>query len=417
MPDTAISKYLEKYSEVFTLPQATDEWDAGLVIPACNEEAFLPECFRGLETAAQKTTKNFLVIFVINGRVDAPPHVHSSNDVCIGFLLSRGREISRSENLMLMGGECFDYLICDYAGEPHRFPSDQGVGLARKIGSDILCKLIHNNTVSSPWITHTDADALVPEDYFSNAPFTNQMNKKSTVAVFPFEHAEVSDLNSDGYNPEILNRAINDYHKYLHYYVEGLSKANSPYAHHTVGSTMSFDFDAYAKVRGYPKREAGEDFYLLNKLSKLGSVENLDLSPITLQGRPSDRVPFGTGQANRKLYELYQAGQEFQVYHPNCFKVLEAYLNCARAYYDDLDEFYFLLSLDDQCDGIIDDLEKFIEGVKKDFFTEIISASKRAKDKEGQLKHFNTWFDGFKTLKFVHWIRDEFCGTVPLDNI
>ena len=125
MPDTAISKYLEKYSEVFTLPQATDEWDAGLVIPACNEEAFLPECFRGLETAAQKTTKNFLVIFVINGRVDAPPHVHSSNDVCIGFLLSRGREISRSENLMLMGGECFDYLICDYAGEPHRFPSDQ----------------------------------------------------------------------------------------------------------------------------------------------------------------------------------------------------------------------------------------------------------------------------------------------------
>ena len=226
----------------------------------------------------------------------------------------------------------------------------------------------------------------------------------------------IPDKGRDEVAPEILNRAINDYHKYLHYYVEGLSKANSPYAHHTVGSTMSFDFDAYAKVRGYPKREAGEDFYLLNKLSKLGSVENLDLSPITLQGRPSDRVPFGTGQANRKLYELYQAGQEFQVYHPNCFKVLEAYLNCARAYYDDLDEFYFLLSLDDQCDGIIDDLEKFIEGVKKDFFTEIISASKRAKDKEGQLKHFNTWFDGFKTLKFVHWIRDEFCGTAVVDG-
>ena len=48
--------------------------------------------------------------------------------------------------------------------------------------------------------------------------------------------------------------------------------ARSPYAFHTIGSTMAVSANHYAKVRGFPKREAGEDFYLLNKLAKVKTL-------------------------------------------------------------------------------------------------------------------------------------------------
>ncbi len=62
----------------------------------------------------------------------------------------------------------------------------------------------------------------------------------------------------------------------LRYYVAGMKFARSPYAFHTIGSSMAVSPVHYARVRGFPKREAGEDFYLLNKLAKLGSVLELD---------------------------------------------------------------------------------------------------------------------------------------------
>ena len=62
----------------------------------------------------------------------------------------------------------------------------------------------------------------------------------------------------------------------LRYYVAGLTYAQSPYAFHTIGSTMAVNAEHYASVRGFPRREAGEDFYLLNKLAKVGSVHTLE---------------------------------------------------------------------------------------------------------------------------------------------
>ena len=61
----------------------------------------------------------------------------------------------------------------------------------------------------------------------------------------------------------------------MSYYVAGLAMAGSRYAHHSLGSTIAVHAKTYAAVRGYPKRSAGEDFYLLNKICKLAPVERL----------------------------------------------------------------------------------------------------------------------------------------------
>jgi len=385
-------------------------YECCLVIPCCNEQNYLPDCVASIERAATGGNKK-LVIFVINSRINAPTATINSNQFCINFLKSKGCTLGISGNIEYIEGPHFDSLVCDYNSQL-QLPLDQGVGLARKIGSDIALRLIVDKTVTSPWIVHTDADAIVPLDYFQNDPFQNTMPSEAVVGIFNFSHAPVTPESAEGYNPEILNSAIRDYHSYLQYYVDGLNYAGSAYAHHTVGSTMSFHHDTYAKVRGYPKREAGEDFYLLNKLSKLGKVIQFATSPITLQGRPSDRVPFGTGQANRKLYELYLNNQAFEIYHPNCFAYLKCYLAASYQYLKDhnYDTYCENLAFNKSTDA------GFIAGIALSFEKGLKLAIEQGKDESSRKLHFDTWFDSFKTLKFIHWIRDEFCATLPIQE-
>ena len=125
----------------------------------------------------------------------------------------------------------------------------------------------------------------------------------------------------------------------LRYYVAGLSYAGSPYAFHTIGSTLAVNAVHYARVRGFPRRQAGEDFYLLNKLAKVGSVRQLsaetDCEPIDIAARRSDRVPFGTGAAVGKLMELENPATEFLLYHPAVFGLLRGWLGSLPAFWQE----------------------------------------------------------------------------------
>ena len=90
-----------------------------------------------------------------------------------------------------------------------------------------------------------------------------------------------------------LNNAIQYYGHYLNNHVDNLKCIGSPYAFHTIGSTIAINADFYASTR-LSKLAAGEDFYILNKLAKIGEIKTLG-APIILSGRISNRTPFGTG--------------------------------------------------------------------------------------------------------------------------
>ena len=136
------------------------------------------------------------------------------------------------------------------------------MGLARKIGFDIALRLHQAGRLASSWLHSTDADVILPRDYFERASRVRVPN--AAALVYPFVHRGEDDV--------ALARAVQLYEISLRYYVLGLASAGSPYAHHTVGSTLAVDAAAYAKVRGVPKRTAAEDFYLLGKLVKIGAI-------------------------------------------------------------------------------------------------------------------------------------------------
>lgn len=250
-----------------------------------------------------------------------------------------------------------DVEIVDRVNTP--IPRRAGVGLARKIGADIALRLIVQRRVEVPVIYTTDADAALPPGYFEAA------GGQAAGWVYPFIHSS---------RDEDLARRALMYELSLRYYVNRLEYAGSPYAFHTVGSCLAIDAVSYAKVRGFPRRNAAEDFYLLNKLAKVGWIRRLKSPVIEIEARISTRVPFGTGPALARV--------------PRDPTAMPGY---ARASFEALRMFH---------DGVV-------EGTEPDRpVPRLLDAIGYQPKRDARAIH--TWFDAFRTLKFVHAAREEF---------
>jgi hypothetical protein len=403
----AVSKYLDRYAEPESqlLEGFDSRFDYCLVIPTYDEP---PDFLDNLEKLAQ-ANDHVLFILVIN----QPDNIQScpANNLLFSTIDSRWK-LERQQDLLsscTLPNDC-QMLVVDRFDKGEPIPAKQGVGLARKIGADIACRLIHNKLVRSPWIFSTDADAVLPREYFRA---TERIPVKGVAALtYPFSHKTASPQ-----SPTAL------YELSLNYYVAGLEWAGSPYAYHTIGSVIATHYRHYAQVRGYPPRAGGEDFYLLNKLRKTGEILRLKEPRIILLGRESMRVPFGTGPAVKKISELENPLEEYLYYHPDCFSYLRCWLKQARLLWetrnDALDLESLLHSTAEQVmraeslsglstDRLVSALEQV--GVGK----MLGHAKEHGNNRETWQRHMDNSFDAFKTLKFIHALRDSGLNSLPL---
>lgn len=371
----SLSQYLARYAEpeCGLLTGLPGHWQQALVIPAYRETP---------DFLDQDWPENGLVILILN-RPDSDPDLSWS----LPFQARLGPTTWSEPPLSLhyIDGRKPLLLVdrCD-GGPP--LPAKQGVGLARKIGADLACALIARGQLHEPWIGCTDADAQWPAGYWQ-ALCRQGMD---AARVFPFSH-----------RPE-PGRAVWPLHCYeLHmlYYVAGLRFAGSPYAWPTIGSCLAINAQHYARVRGYPKRAAGEDFYLLNKLAKVGAVRHCREPLITLSGRRSDRVPFGTGPALTKIASLTSAA-DYCSYHPDAFLYLRALLVTLRDTSHDAGVRPPLQDLPDPA---------FFDELWQRFNCDAAIARARSNSRtQAQLqRQLMTWFDGFRSLKWLHACREQ----------
>lgn len=382
-----ISQYLARYAEpAAEVPPRPEPYGHVIVIPAMGEGESL---YQTIDSIPQGFLGDVLVIAVVNACKDAPSWVHESNRAVLEQLRSR------------------DVFVVDCATDGNFLPEGQGVGLARKIGADIALRLYAAGRLASPWIHCTDADVKLPPDYFFRS---EDWIAAADVAalVYTFYH----DYDQD---PQVAE-AMDFYESYLRYYMFGLDYAGSPYAFHTIGSLITVRAEAYAQVRGFPKKTAGEDFYILNKLAKVGAIVRAVGSPIRVLGRRSDRVPFGTGRALSQIVSMLAAGEPYRVYHPAVFENLavwvqsmaEAAVTGGRLEPRDL--------VRQRCEGLpllqSDVLLRVLEQMGA--FDAAGSAVRRSPNPATVLQHLHTWFDAFRTLKFIHALRDAGLPSLPL---
>lgn len=344
-----------------------------LVVPAYKESPEFLDSFLDLHEV--------LLILVLN-RPDSELDVRC-NDMLRAHLLSRGliKRIDQAYASLLSSQGSGEVLLLE---RPDPLPQKEGVGLARKLGCDIALALQFSNCINSRWIHCSDADARLPEDYFSAAV----RECKAVALSYPYRHLAPQD--------GLQRAAITLYEQHLAQYVNGLRAAGSPYAFYTLGSCLAVDATAYAQVRGFPRRAAGEDFYLLNKLAKLGDVVTPDCGPIRLSARLSDRVPFGTGPALNKLLDATRPKNSALFYHPRCFEELRVVLELVR------DRGRPGMSEDDFSSALRCHPETMLAMQELGLPRFLSHAQGQCATPEAFLRQFHQWFDGFKTLKFVH---------------
>jgi hypothetical protein len=387
-----ITKYLTHYAEEeteliadFPLAQC---FTHSVVIPAYKESVDFIERIVSGELVKQ----NCLFIVVIN-QPDSDYNTQLQQQL-FQHCLTTGQLVWQQQSLSLIALKNSNsaLLIVDRFTKP--IPEKLGVGLARKIGTDIALSLINKKQIKSPWLCSTDADVELPNNYFT---VLNTLKSSTVATCYNFYHYS---------DDKKIHQANFLYEQALRYYVAGLTYAKSSYNFFTIGSILAFNVNAYASVRGFPKRSAGEDFYLLNKLAKLGKVSFIKDCVLKIDARTSDRVPFGTGPAVNEILALQAAGQGYDYYHPHVFKCLKEVLNN----FSNLWQYRQKLSLwyDSQQEMVCGSLKS----IGLDHFVKKQSeATKQQFDKQ-----LIVWFDAFKTLKFIHALRERGLADIPLQE-
>ena len=369
-----MQQYLARYAE----PEAAlyskainSSFEHVLVVPLYDEAL---TCLDSLLEWHRDT--NVLVIAVVN-TPDNAPHDATANTRAL------------LQHLSYLPNP--NVLLVDRVSQP--LPHKSAVGLARKIGTDIALAAFCQNRIISPWLYQTDADVVLPANYFSaSAPALLKDKPNKGAMVFSHQHTS-SDV--------LLEQAARLYEQHMQYYVRGLSEAGSMYAYPTLGSTLAIHVATYATVRGFPKRDAAEDFYLLNKVAKVHGVHYLPQVQLKIAARKSHRVPFGTGPALEKIMVGLRndpSGNFYRSYHPESFVLLR-------------DTLSYLNELAEQPTSKISHYPapqtQRLTCLLKSFGFEKVAQTiaKQYKTSQRRRQAFSDWFDAGKTLRFINAAR------------
>jgi len=397
----ARTKPLEQYLSRHAEPEAEaadrleGEFGHAVVVPAYGETQSL---FDTLGSIPRGPLGETLVVVVLNARADSPPAVQEANRASGARLAEAAPssvELTGEPPISALRYPNGIVVVVDRAAPGRFLPEGQGVGLARKIGNDFVLRLHAAGRIASPWIHNTDADTLLSNDAFDQTEALRDGGLAA--ALYFFEHRFHDD-------PD-LALAARLYEISLRYYVLGLAWAQSPYAYEAMGSCIAIRPWAYAAVRGFPRKNAAEDFYVLDKLAKVGGVARLSGAPFQLDGRVSDRVPFGTGKALSQLLGRKGALTGFRLYHPATFAHLGAWLRSIDA----------VAASGGRLEAALDELPRRNPFFKADLlvaslekmgaFAALREAIARSGDSTTLRRHAHTWFDAFRTLKLIRALQ------------
>jgi hypothetical protein len=386
-----IPKYLNKNaSSKWRVERASHKlFKLVIVIPAIGEFENLRPLLKSLFDNNPKCFSKTLILFVVNNLASSSELIKENNGKTIELLSKIIHEQKINSEKLTEDERQINIGLIDAASKGNELrEKDGGVGLARKIGMDAALKLFDYNSTGKNIIGCLDADCTVSKNYLSEI-FEKFDDKNLSAAHVNFAHPVKGN--------DKQKAAIICYEIFLRHYLLGLKLANSPYAFFTIGSTMFCDTESYVKIGGMNKRKAAEDFYFMEKLAKINKIEMIENAYAYPSGRGSWRVPFGTGQRINRFLE--GTHEEYTLYSIRSFLALKKWLKIfmskntlnAKDYLTEAkkisEEFYRFL--------VINNFEKS--------WNKILENSQSEKQIS---KQKIIWFDGFRTLKLIHYLRD-----------
>lgn len=365
--------YLERYAwphRVFPDFSPLEKVENIVVIPAYNERSLLPT-LKSLDACENKA--NTLIIVIFNESESDPIAVSDTNKIAWEEVLETSFDVP---------------VLAKHIQLPDK---KAGVGLARKIGMDEAVRIFEDQK-SDGIIVCLDADCTCEPNYL-DAIKDFYEDKSLHVGLVHYEH----DLRGANYD------AIVNYELYLRYYVNALRWAGFPFALQTLGSCITVRSSAYQKQGGMNTRKAGEDFYFIHKMTPLGGIGEINNTTIYPSSRVSSRVPFGTGHAVQKYLDQTEDG--YEVYNPMVFVELRQFIQLSKDLY---------LCNSSKEIGYSAKCLHFLES--EDFESDFFKIKEHSANQNGFEKRFYQWFDGFRVLKFVHFMRDHYFQNIDITD-
>ncbi len=396
-------KYLNKRAVIRPIGGQFDRnrsYPRAVVIPALAERVHLPSTIESLSNSAPTgILDDTLVLVVVNNR--PPESGDAANQIeLMEQIEDNAQTLKWLEDMSAKGTLPLAWINASTPG--HELPPWGGVGLARKIGCDsvlaFLLGLKKPIALDDIIIFSLDADTIVSSDYLETAG--RELRRSGcTGGVISFKHQEADSPESQA--------AIDEYEAFLNYYVACLRWAGSPYAFQTIGSCLCFTASGYVRANGFAaRRQAGEDFYFCMELAKTGAICEIQKTMVFPSARMSRRVPFGTGK--RMAEAAINGRKPLLAYDFRVFVCLRELLTAVSTH------------TNEGAPRIFAELtnHKTREFLESRGFPEIWGRFQRQyKTRDALLAAFHRWFDGFVTLKYIHWLTEKEWPKRPLAEI
>lgn len=374
-------KYLSKFGLEHTFQSVSIDKETQIIltIPSYKE----PELYVTLKSLieAKAPTKPIDVYVLVNASEEA-----STNDLLLNEQSKR--------QVLEFASKDFENLRFHLLVEEQMPKKNAGVGLARKIVMDFALEQFAK-IEKDGLIVCFDGDSTVSDNYFLELEKAAR-DQEAVGGSLYFEH-DLEQL--------MDNTAMLYYELFLRYYVRGLKFTGYPFSSHTVGSSMYCTCSAYIRIGGMNKRKAGEDFYFLHKLMAQGKFLELKDLKVIPSCRESDRVPFGTGRAMQN-WSQGDKSKQFS-YDPEVFNYLKKLvqaLNSAKRN----------TKWEEFSQNLPSEILNFLEVV--DFEVFFRESANKAKEESVFKKRLWIWWDGFRFLKLVHFLRDNYFPNIPAEE-
>jgi hypothetical protein len=384
------SAWLESRTLFPILINETPYTDTGIivVVPAFNEPSITELLDSFLLCKSPKC--RIEVIVIINAPSDAPKNCLKNNQTSLSDIKAWKKNNSN----------CFFRLYPIDIGQPEI--KGWGVGLARKAGMDEAVRRFNFNNLSEGVIACLDADCTVQDNYFISLENELLKRKDRNGCSIYFEHP----VSGEKF-PENIYNAVYQYELHLRYYFQALLFTGYPNVFHTVGSSLAVKSSPYIKAGGMNRRQAGEDFYFVQKIVSAGGYFNLNSTTVDPSPRPSERVPFGTGAAVGRMVAKNE--KQLLTYNPLAFIDLGVFFGFTEKsfQYNSVD--------------LINLYQRFPESIKifldeKDWIYKMSEIKENTSGLSSFKKRFFDWFNMFRVVKYLNFSHKTFYEKIPVND-
>jgi hypothetical protein len=350
-----------------------------VVIPAYLENSTLPFTIESLYQAKREHIRVNVIIVVNDSDADSEMAHHQTLQL-FDWCKQKAVELNDSS---------FRVIPIDAFRLDAR---EKGAGLARKIGMDQAVIYCASHEIDDAIIVSLDADTLVASNYFEAIDRYFKNSQRLACSIY-FEHHFEANL------PNECWQIIKLYELHLRYYKQALKLAGFPYSYHTFGSAIACRLSAYVGAGGMTRKQAGEDFYFIHKLVKLGGFGELNTTTVYPSSRPSVRVVFGTGATVQKwlddnlaVYETYNLQSFIDL--AELFKAVDDFFQLGRDAYEKR-----ILDLPGRVRSFL---------VNQNFYDELAPVIGHCTSVKVFKKRFFEVFNAFRIIKYLNYVHEHF---------